>query len=88
LATKLLEGNSSETTTFIPVLYAFQKKCGFANPRVNANAKKQRNTTMTEQKRSYEKIINRVSDQFVKLTIGLGKEYENALFFSTHIFCF
>jgi len=55
---------------------------------VTANAKRQCNTTMTEQKRTYEKIINRVTDQFVKLTIGLGKEYEKVLFFADPHFLF
>ena len=35
---------------------------------------------MTEEKRTYERIINRVTDQFVKMTIGQGKEYEKVLF--------
>jgi hypothetical protein len=43
---------------------------------------------MTEQKRTYERIINRVSDQFVKLTIGLGKKYEKVLFFADTHFLF
>ncbi len=43
---------------------------------------------MTEQKRTYERIIIRVSDQFVKLTIGLGKEYEKVLFFADPHFLF
>jgi hypothetical protein len=43
---------------------------------------------MTEEKRTYEKIINRVTDQFVKLTNGLGKEYENNLIFTYPHFLF
>lgn len=37
---------------------------------------------MTEQKQTYERIINRVTEQLVKLIIGQGKEYEKALFFA------
>ena len=44
--------------------------------------------TMTEQKRTYERIINRVTDQFVKLTIRQGKEYEKVLFFADPRFLF
>ena len=43
---------------------------------------------MTEQKRTYEKIINRVTDQFVKLIIGQGKEYEKVLLFADPHFLF
>jgi hypothetical protein len=43
---------------------------------------------MTKQKRKYEKIINRVTDQFIKLAIGLGKEYEKILFFAKPHFLF
>lgn len=43
---------------------------------------------MTEHKRTYERIINRVTDQFVKLTIGQGKEYEKVLFFADPHFLF
>ena len=50
--------------------------------------KGQCNTTMTEQKRTYERIINQVTDQLVKLTIGQGKEYEKVLFFAAPHFLF
>lgn len=43
---------------------------------------------MTEQKRTYERIINRMTDQFVKLTIRQGKEYEIVLFFAYQCFLF
>ncbi len=43
---------------------------------------------MTEQKRTYEKMKKRVTDQFVKLTIGLGKESEKVLFFANPHFLF
>lgn len=43
---------------------------------------------MTEQKRTYQRIINRVTDQLVKLTIGQGKEYEKVLFFADPHFLF
>jgi hypothetical protein len=43
---------------------------------------------MTEQKRTYERIIDRVTDQLVKLTIGHGKEYEKNLFFSDSQYLF
>jgi hypothetical protein len=43
---------------------------------------------LTEQKRTYDKIINRMTDQFAKLTIGLGKEYEKVLFFADPHFLF
>ena len=43
---------------------------------------------MTEQKRTYERIINRVTDQLVKLTIGQGKEFEKVLFFADPHFLF
>ena len=39
-------------------------------------------------KRTYEKIKNRVTDQFVKLTIGLGKEYKKVLFLVDQHFLF
>ena len=50
--------------------------------------KRQCNTTMTEEKRTYERIINRVTDQLMKLTIGQGKEYEKVLFFADTHFLF
>jgi len=50
--------------------------------------KRQCNTTMTEEKRTYERIINRVTDQLLKLTIGQGKEYEKVLFFADPHFLF
>jgi hypothetical protein len=50
--------------------------------------KRQCNTTMTEQNRTYERIINRVTDQLMKLTIGQGKEYEKVLFFADPHFLF
>ena len=50
--------------------------------------KRQFNTTMTEEKRTYERIINRVTDQLMKLTIGQGKEYEKVLFFADTHFLF
>ena len=50
--------------------------------------KRQCTTTMTEQKRTYERIINRVTDQLMKLTIGQGKEYEKVLFFADPHFLF
>lgn len=50
--------------------------------------KRQCNTTMTEQNRTYERIINRVTDQLMKLTIGQGKEYEKVLFFADTHFLF
>lgn len=43
---------------------------------------------MTEQNRTYERIINRVTDQLMKLAIGQGKEYEKVLFFSDPHFLF
>jgi hypothetical protein len=43
---------------------------------------------MTEEKRTYERIINRVTDQLMKLTIGQGKEYEKVLFFADTHFLF
>jgi len=43
---------------------------------------------MTEQKRTYERIINRVTEQLVKLTIGQGKEYEKVFFFADPHFLF
>ena len=43
---------------------------------------------MTEQKRTYERIINRVTDQLVKLTIGQSKEYEKVVFFAYPHFLF
>jgi hypothetical protein len=43
---------------------------------------------MTEQKRTYERIINRVTDQLVKLTIVQGREYEKVLFFADPHFLF
>lgn len=50
--------------------------------------KRQCNTTMTEEKRTYERIINRVTDQLMKLTIGQVKEYEKVLFFADPHFLF
>src|SRR5690554_6231692 len=43
---------------------------------------------MTEEKRTYERIINRVTDQLMKLTIGQVKEYEKVLFFAVPHFLF
>jgi hypothetical protein len=43
---------------------------------------------MTEEKRTYERIINRVTDQLMKLTIGQVKEYEKVLFFTDPHFLF
>jgi hypothetical protein len=43
---------------------------------------------MTKQKRIYERIINRATDQFVKLTIGIGKEFEKVLFLADPHFLF
>lgn len=43
---------------------------------------------MTDQKRTYERIINRLTDQLVKFTIGQGKEYEKVLFFADPHFSF
>src|SRR5690606_14840399 len=52
------------------------------------SVKRQCNTSMTEQNRTYERIINRVTDQFVKMTIGQGKEYEKVLFIADPHFLF
>ena len=50
-------------------LYGLQPFCGWYK-RITANAKRQSNTKMTEQKQTYERIIKRVTDQLVKWTIG------------------
>lgn len=50
--------------------------------------KRQCNTTMTEQKRTNERIINRVTDQLVKLTNGPGELNEKVLFFCRPAFLF
>lgn len=43
---------------------------------------------MTEQKRTYERIINRVTDQLEESTIGQGKQNEKVLFFADPHFLF
>jgi hypothetical protein len=43
---------------------------------------------MTQQERTYDRIINRVTDQLMKLTIGHSKEYEKVLFFADQYFLF
>jgi hypothetical protein len=70
-----------------PVLWEGRGEIPLPDP-ITANAKRQYITTMTEQKRIYERIIDRVTDQFVKLTIGLGKENEKVLFFADPHFLF
>jgi hypothetical protein len=43
---------------------------------------------MTVQKRTYERIINRKTDQLMKKTIGQVKEYKKVLFFPNLHFLF
>ena len=44
--------------------------------------KRQFNTTMTEKKRTYKSIRNRVTDQLEEARIGQGKQNEKVLFFA------